>query len=130
MDKEEFKKVLDEHTEWKMTLHSTYTTLKTTARSAVRKNKVSARKLSDLIEDSDLEDELIDDSEDNVALHKDSLYPVVFRLKPVKTDCNLCNSEVISQVFSYKLKERSCVRKCSICNKTDEIKVEKKKRNK
>ena len=130
MDKEEFKKVLDLYTEWRMTLHSTYTALKSGSTSAVRRNKATARKMPEPIDDFELDEENIDDSDTNAARHKESLYPVVFRHKPIKTTCNLCNSDVFSQVLDYKFKGRSCVRKCSICKKTDEIKVEKNKRNK
>jgi len=129
MDRDEFNKILDDLAEWQMALHSTYTTLKA-ASSPQNKQSKLAKRAAKLIEDEEIIDEDIDDSESNQARHKESQYPVVFRLKPVKTTCDLCKKDVISQVFSLKILGCTCTRKCSICRKSDEMRLIKKKRDK
>ena len=126
MNKDKFKKILDMVCSWNMAIHTQTTAPKASSKNT--KRAIPKAYQSNLVDEEI--DEEIDDSEENAARHKETFYPVVFKHFPIKTTCFVCENEVSSQVFDYKLKERMCVRKCSICGKSDEIRVIKKKMNK
>jgi len=123
-----FKEYLDKFCDWSMTVHNSYTALKTRSKTTSNQPKRPgpAKKIPISVDELDELYKEIDDSESNLKQHNSTIYPVVFRHKPVKSTCELCDSEVISQNFVYKLREGSYTRKCSICRKTEDIKMKKK----